>query len=48
LNLPVLSELELTCDFEAVVTWVLGVESPNRYRIRELNGPPRLVIDIKH
>ncbi|MGM0433838.1 MAG: AMIN-like domain-containing (lipo)protein [Pseudomonadota bacterium] len=48
LDLPVLSELELTCDFEAVVTWVLGVESPNRYRVRELSGPPRLVIDIKH
>ena len=48
LNLPVLSELELTCDFEAVVTWVLGVESPNRYRVRELSGPPRLVIDIRH
>jgi len=48
LNLPVLSELELTCDFEAVVKWVFGVESPNRYRIRELSAPPRLVIDIKH
>ncbi|MGM0449614.1 MAG: AMIN-like domain-containing (lipo)protein, partial [Pseudomonadota bacterium] len=48
LNLPVLSELELTCDFEAVVTWVFGVESPNRYQIRELSDPPRLVIDIKH
>jgi len=25
-GLPVLAELELTCDFEAVVTWVLGVD----------------------
>ncbi len=48
LNLPVLSELELTCDFEAIVTWVFGVGSPNRYRVRELSGPPRLVIDIRH
>ncbi|HKO87187.1 MAG TPA: hypothetical protein VJU83_01570 [Burkholderiales bacterium] len=47
-NLPVLSELELTCDFEAVVTWVLGVKSPNHYQVRELNSPPRLVIDMKH
>lgn len=47
-NLPVLSELELTCDFEAVVSWVFGVESPNRYQVRELNIPPRLVIDIRH
>lgn len=47
-NLPVISELELTCDFEAVVTWVLGVESPNRYRVRELGNPPRLVVDLQH
>lgn len=47
-NLPVLSELELTCDFEAVVTWVFGVESPNRYQVRELSSPPRLVVDVRH
>lgn len=48
LDMPVLSELELTCDFEAVVTWVLGVQTPNRYRVRELSSPPRLVIDVRH
>ena len=48
LNLPVLSELELTCDFEGMVTWVFGVESPNRYQVRELSSPPRLVIDVRH
>ena len=47
-SLPVLSELELTCDFEAVVTWVLGVGSPNRYQVREMNSPPRLVVDVRH
>lgn len=47
LNHPVLAELELTCDFEAVVTWVFGVESPNRYQVSELSSPPRLVIDIR-
>ena len=47
-KLPVLWELELTCDFEAVVTWVFGVESPNRYQVRELSSPPRLVIDLRH
>lgn len=47
-NLPVLSELELTCDFEALVTWVFGVESPNRYQVRELSSPPRLVVDVRH
>ncbi|MDY6981704.1 MAG: hypothetical protein SV422_01310 [Pseudomonadota bacterium] len=46
LNLAVLSELEMTCDFEGIVTWVAGVASPNRYQVRELDNPPRLVVDI--
>ncbi|HEY0961705.1 MAG TPA: hypothetical protein VGE69_05045, partial [Pseudomonadales bacterium] len=46
LDLPVLSELEMTCDFEGIVTWVAGVESPNRYQLLELKSPPRLVVDI--
>jgi len=48
LSLPILRELELTCDFEAVVTWVLGAASPNRYSVLELRDPPRLVVDIEH
>lgn len=48
LNYPVLLELESTCDFEAIVTWVLGVASPNRYRVLELSNPSRLVIDVRH
>lgn len=48
LNLPVIRELERTCDFEAVTTWVIGVSSPNPYRVQELTNPPRLVVDIAH
>ena len=48
LSLPVLKELEQTCDFEGDVTWVLGVASPNRYRVSELTGPARLVVDVRH
>jgi hypothetical protein len=48
LNLPVLRELESVCDFEADVTWVLGVAARNRFRVQELPGPARLVIDIQH
>lgn len=48
LRLPVLKELQSTCDFEGEVEWVLGVSSPNRYRVMELSNPARLVIDIKH
>ncbi|WP_437895932.1 AMIN-like domain-containing (lipo)protein [Sorangium sp. So ce124] len=48
LALGVAREIERTCDFEAEVTWVLGVSSPNRYRVLELTKPARLVVDVKH
>ena len=48
LTLPVLKELEITCDFEAEVAVVLGVASPNRYRVLNLSNPTRVVVDIKH
>ncbi len=46
--LPLLQELELTCDFEGEVTWVLGVKHPNKYRVMELKAPTRLVVDVQH
>lgn len=36
-----------TCDFEAVVTWVLAVRSPEPYRVLELADPPRIVVDVR-
>jgi len=45
---PMVREAVLTCDFEAVVTWVLAVESPNRYRVLELEEPSRLAVDVRH
>jgi hypothetical protein len=48
LDLEVVKELEQTCDFEAVVSWVVGVKRPNRYRVLTLNEPMRLVVDVKH
>lgn len=48
LSYPVLLELQITCDFEATVTWVLGVGSPNRYQVMELTDPTRLVINVRH
>lgn len=47
-KLPIVLELKSTCDFEAQVEWVIGVASPNRYRVLELRSPTRLVVDIKH
>lgn len=48
LQLTLLRELQLTCDFEADVTWVLGLSAPNRYRVSELSDPPRLIVDVQH
>jgi hypothetical protein len=48
LTLPNLRQLVLTCDFEAQVEWVLGVRSPNRYRVLELRAPTRLVVDVRN
>ena len=47
-NHTVVKDLKLICDFEAEVEWVMGVSSPNRYRVLELKNPTRLVVDIKH
>ena len=47
-NLKIIKQMKTTCDFEAEVEWVLGVASPNKYRVAELKIPTRLVIDIKH
>jgi hypothetical protein len=46
-SLPVIQELELTCDFEGEVTWVLGNAHPNKYRVMELREPTRLVVDVQ-
>lgn len=46
--LPVVLEIVRTCDFEAVTEYVLGVASPNRYRILELADPHRIVVDVRH
>ena len=47
LDMPVLLETAMTCDFEADVSWVLGLTAPGGYRIAELDGPPRLVVDVR-
>lgn len=47
-ELAVVKELESVCDFEAHVTWVLGVARPNTYRVLALSNPLRLAVDVKH
>jgi hypothetical protein len=46
--LPAVRELTLVCDFEGQVEWVLGIATPAAYRVSELTGPSRLVLDVKH
>lgn len=47
-NHTIIKDLKLICDFEAEVEWVLGVSSPNKYRVLELKNPTRLVVDVRH
>lgn len=47
-GLPVLREATLICDFEAHVEWVLGLAGRRPYRVLELSGPTRLVVDVAH
>lgn len=47
-ELPVLLGLRLTCDFEADVTWVAALRTPNPFRVFELESPNRIVIDVRH
>ena len=41
-------ELKLICDFEGQVEWVLGVAGPLPYRVEEISGPARLIVDVRH
>jgi hypothetical protein len=47
-GLPAIRELTLICDFEGQVAWVLGIAAPSEYRVSELTGPARLVLDVRH
>jgi len=47
-RLPAVRELTLICDFEGQVAWVLDVVAPSEYRVSELTGPARLVLDVRH
>lgn len=42
----VVREVVRTGDFEAVLSWVIGVESERQFRVLRLDGPARLVVDI--
>jgi hypothetical protein len=41
-------ESKQTCDFEADVTWGIGVKGLKPFRVQILQGPPRVVVDVQH
>jgi hypothetical protein len=45
-NAPVVQELVLLGDFEAVLSWVIGVDAEHPFRVTVLDEPARIVIDI--
>jgi hypothetical protein len=47
-QLPALKEMKVVCDFEGQVEWVLGLAGRAPYRVSELAGPARLVLDVRH
>lgn len=46
--MPVLQEMELSCDFEGEVSWALGLAARKPYQASELSDPARLMIEIEH
>lgn len=48
LNCLNLKQLVLTCDFEAKVAFVFGLNLKKPYRVVELQNPTRLIVDVKN
>lgn len=44
----VVTEAKAAGDFEAVLSWVVGLRSKVPFRVTTLTGPPRLAIDFEH
>lgn len=47
-GLPSMLEIVQTCDFEGVVTWVLGLPEELDFQVTALEAPLRLAVDIAH
>jgi hypothetical protein len=44
----VVREVVRTGDFEAVLTWAIGLSDRVDFRVLTLDGPPRLVVDFRN
>jgi hypothetical protein len=47
-GLPVLRSSRLICDYEGHVEWAVGLEREAPVRVFALEGPARLVVDVRH
>lgn len=46
--LPALREMQLICDYEGQVEWILGIPAQLPFRAIELSNPARVVVDVMH
>ncbi len=47
-GLPAILEAEVTGDFEATMTWAVGLTAEADFRVTTLEDPYRIVIDVDH
>jgi hypothetical protein len=45
---PEVTDLARVGDFEAVLTWAIGLRDPVDFRVTTLSDPPRLVVDVRN
>lgn len=48
LDYPALTAAAQTCDEAGKVRWLLGAAAETDFRLMEMRGEPRLVVDLKH
>jgi hypothetical protein len=44
----VIKDVVRTGDFEALLTWTIGLDGKVPFRVITLKSPPRLVVDFQH
>lgn len=47
-NFKILAEVERSGDFEATLSWGIGLKEPRCLKVREFQNPLRLAVDIPH
>jgi hypothetical protein len=47
-NTAAVTEVKAAGDFEAMLTWAVGLRAEAPFQVLVLDGPPRLVVDFQH